>query len=76
MSEFKIDEFLLYVLRYYEIEVISHHDKVIELEKGYLIEIESERLFKLCHQGGVIAPFANVEELCYFIMQDMQDMVA
>ncbi len=38
MSEFKIDEFLLYVLRYLEIEVVSHRGRIIEIEKGYLIE--------------------------------------
>ncbi len=72
MAECKFEEFLLYVLRHFEIEVLSHQGRIIEIEKGYLIEIENDRLFKLSHQGEVIAPFANVEELCYFIRQDME----
>ena len=40
---------------------------MIELEKDYSIEIEGKKLYKLKHEGQVVAPFADVEE---FTLED------
>ena len=42
-------------------------DKIIELEKDYEVEIEANGIFKLRSEGLVIAPFADLDELCRFI---------
>ncbi len=44
----------------------------IKNDEGLYIEIEGKKLYKLKHEGQVVAPFADVEEMCNFIKQDMQ----
>ncbi|MEM6963136.1 MAG: hypothetical protein AAF573_00130 [Bacteroidota bacterium] len=66
------EEFLLFGLEHFEIEVVNHKDNMIYLRMDYVIEIESNHLYKLLQDGQVIAPFNDVEELCRFIKMDMQ----
>jgi hypothetical protein len=63
---------LLSTLKNYSLIVNSQEGKIINLNRSYTIEIEGENLFKLIHDGQVIAPFADIEELCSFIKMDMQ----
>ena len=52
------------------LKVMKEDGKYIHLEHEYLIEIENESLFKLSHEGYVVAPFGKLEELIGFIMED------
>ena len=45
--------------------------KHLDLAHGYVIEVEGDTLFKLLHEGSVVAPFDEVDELIGFIKQDM-----
>ena len=44
----------------------------ISLIKGYDLELESNALVKLLHDGQVIAPFSSISELIAFIKMDIQ----
>ena len=72
MEDFDPKEFLLFALNHFKLTVKTQEGKLIELEKDYSIEIEGKKLYKLKHEGQVVAPFADVEEMCNFIKQDMQ----
>lgn len=65
-------EFLLFGLKHYGIRLHEEKGKMLYLEHAYQIEIEGPSLFKLMHEGQVIAPFGGVEELCDFLKQDIQ----
>ncbi|HFC00224.1 MAG TPA: hypothetical protein ENJ53_05415 [Phaeodactylibacter sp.] len=72
MKDFDPKAFLLFALHHFDLKIKSQEGEIIELEKGYTIEIEGQNLFKLLHENQVIAPFSDLEELCKFIKQDMQ----
>ena len=63
--------FLLFALNHFGIIVTHHDEKMVYLERDYLVEIENPQLFKLLHHNQVIAPFDDVEQLCDFIKKDM-----
>lgn len=65
-------EILLAALDNYGIRVLSQKGKMIYIEMEYTVEIETDQLFKLLQANQVIAPFADIEELCQFIKMDMQ----
>lgn len=71
MIDYNPKEFLLFALQHFGIEVVRQERRKIYLERGYVIEIEGRKLFKLLHDDQVVAPFANVEVLCKFIKDDM-----
>lgn len=60
-------ELLLLVLHGMEIGILRQQGQLLEVEKGYSIEVEGPSLYKLLQQGRVIAPFSDVVELCEFI---------
>ena len=60
-------EWFLYALQAYEIAVLSEKDNFVTLEKGLVVEIEHNGVFKLLSDGAVVAPFRDLEELCRFI---------
>ena len=64
--------FLLFGLQHYQIDLVADRGKYLDLAYGYQIEIEGPNLFKLIYQNQVVAPFADVEELCEFLKQDIQ----
>ena len=72
MDNYDPKEFLLFGLNHFKIKVDSHEGKMVYLEKGYTVEIEGKKLFKLLQNNQVIAPFSGVEELCEFIKKDIQ----
>ncbi len=72
MLDYDPKDYLLFGLKHFDISVIKVEGKIIELEKGYTIEIEGKELFKLIHTGQVVAPFSDVEELCEFIKKDIE----
>ena len=63
---------LVAALHQFGIEVEASDEKVVRTAMDYAIEIEGESLFKLTQGGQVIAPFAEIEELCQFIKMDME----
>ena len=71
MDTNQIREILFHSLQDFGIQIISHEQKMVYLEKDYTIEIEATNLFKLLHNNQVIAPFNDIEELCNFIKMDM-----
>lgn len=71
MKDYNTLEFLLFALQHFGIEIDRREQRKIFLEKGYMIEVEGKKLFKLLHHDHVIAPFSNVESLCKFIQDDM-----
>jgi hypothetical protein len=60
-------ELLLMVLNGMDVKIISESEKYVEVENGYTIEVEGKSLYKLMHRGQVVAPFADVVEMCGFI---------
>lgn len=72
MENYDPKEYLLFALKHFDIEVVNQKGKMVSLEKGYTIEIEGQNLFKLIQDNQVVAPFADVEELCNFVKMDMQ----
>ena len=71
-EEINYREFLRFALQHFDIAVLSESEKFINLEKDYQIEWENDQLYKLLYKGQVVAPFNDVEELCYFIQQDIK----
>ncbi len=64
--------FLKWALGQYKIQIEAENDHHLTLARGYEIEVEGPSLFKLSHLSQVVGPFASVEELCEFIVQDIQ----
>jgi hypothetical protein len=60
-------EWLLLALSDFDIAVLADHGNTLEVEKEYSIEIEQNGIFKLLWKGKVVAPFADLAELCQFI---------
>ena len=60
---------LLEALNAYDLRVLSESEAsgILMLEKDYSIEIEAHGIYKLKSAGKVVAPFADLEELCHFI---------
>ena len=58
---------LLQALQAYEILILEDRGKFLQLENEYSVEIEANGIFKLRSEGLVVAPFADVDELCQFI---------
>ncbi len=54
------------------LKIIKAEGKYIDLAHGYRIELEKEDLYKLTHEGSVIAPFNDREELLHFLKMDME----
>lgn len=62
--------FLLFVLDHFQMEVLDQQGKYIMLKNDYMIEIENGGVLKLLHDGLVVAPFSDAEELCSFLIND------
>ncbi len=60
-------DLLLLVLHGMDIGIRQEQDQMVEVEKGFSIEVEGPSLYKLLQQGQVIGPFSDVVELCEFI---------
>ncbi|MEM6316553.1 MAG: hypothetical protein AAF960_02730 [Bacteroidota bacterium] len=71
MEAYNPKELLLFACNHFDLPVENHDGKIVHLEKGYTVEVEGQRLFKLLHDNQVVAPFDDVEELCHFIKQDI-----
>lgn len=67
IEKFDPKELLLLVLRGMDIEIKKEMGKFVEVENGYTIEVEGKGLYKLLHRNQVVAPFADVVEMCGFI---------
>lgn len=67
IEKFDPKELLLLVLRGMDIEIKKEIGKFVEVENGYTIEVEGKGLYKLLHRNQVVAPFADVVEMCGFI---------
>lgn len=60
-------QLLLQALAHHQVEVLAIHPNRVEVAPDYDIEIEANGLYKLRSAGSVIAPFADLDELCDFI---------
>jgi hypothetical protein len=60
------------LLRQSGLTIIAIDGKYIDLAHGYRVEIENDSLFKLTHEGSVIAPFDDGAELVEFVLMDMR----
>ena len=67
INQYDPKELLLLVLRGMEVEILKDNGKFVEVENGYTIEVEGRSLYKLLHKNQVVAPFADVVEMCGFI---------
>jgi hypothetical protein len=67
LEQFDPKELLMLVLRGMDIAVIREEGQQVEVENGYTIEVEGKSLYKLCYRNQVVAPFADVVEMCGFI---------
>jgi hypothetical protein len=61
-------ETLLEALKIYEIEVIAIEGNRVKLQNNYEVEIEKNKLYKLIDDGYIVAPFADLNDLCRFIL--------
>jgi hypothetical protein len=61
-------EMLLEALKFYEIEVVSVNNNHVKIQNNYEIEVEANGIYKLLDDGYVVAPFADVNGLCRFIL--------
>ena len=61
-------ETLLEALKVYEIEVIAIEGNHVKLQNNNEVEVEKNKLYKLIDDGCIIAPFADLNELCRFII--------
>jgi hypothetical protein len=66
-SDYDPKEFLLFALHHYGIPVLSAQGRLVHTANAYTIEVEGKNLYKLLSAGAVIAPFSDVDELCWFI---------
>ncbi len=55
-------------LMYYNIEILSAEGNFYQIARGYEIEVEQNGIFRLKDNGMVVAPFADPEELCRFVL--------
>ena len=67
INQYDPKELLLLVLRGMEVEILKDNGKLVEVENGYTIEVEGKSLYKLIYKNQVVAPFADVVEICGFI---------
>lgn len=67
LEQFDPKELLLLVLSGMDIAVIREEGQRVEVENGYTIEVEGKSLYKLLYRNQVVAPFADVVEMCGFI---------
>jgi hypothetical protein len=61
-------EMLLEALKFYEIEVISVNNNHVKIQNNYEIEVEANGIYKLLDDGYIVAPFADINGLCRFIL--------
>lgn len=67
LDQFDPKELLILVLNGMDIAVIGQEGQRVEVENGYTIEVEGKSLYKLLYRNQVVAPFADVVEMCGFI---------
>jgi hypothetical protein len=60
-------DFLLFALDHYGLAVLGQAGNRVQVAGGYEVEIEGPGLYKLRANGQVVAPFADMDELCTFI---------
>jgi hypothetical protein len=60
-------EWLLFALKEYQISLLADNGDNVRIENGYEVEIEQNGVFKLKHEGKVVAPFRDLDELCGFV---------
>lgn len=63
-------ELLLLVLAGMDIPVLADEGQYVKVANGYTIEVEGQSLYKLTQHGQVIAPFADVVEMCEMIKME------
>ncbi|MEL6637578.1 MAG: hypothetical protein AAFW73_11275 [Bacteroidota bacterium] len=72
MEEFEPRAFLRFALSHFGLPLLREEGPYFYLDRGYCIELEGPQLYKLSQNDQVIAPFADLEEMCIFIQKDRQ----
>ncbi len=67
MSDIKPVDIVAKKLKSLEVDIGKMDDRYIYTSTGFCIEMEGAALFRLSHLGDVIAPFDDIDELCWFI---------
>jgi hypothetical protein len=62
-------EILLEALAFYAIEIIAVNGNHVKVQNKFEIEVEANGLYKLSDDGYIIAPFADLNDLCRFILR-------
>lgn len=60
-------ELAAFALHGMEIEIYGYTDNTLDVQHGYTVEIEPNRLYKLIKDGQVVAPFKDLVQLGEFI---------
>lgn len=71
LKQYDPKELLLFVLKYYKIEVLSEYGNKIEVEGDFTIEVEGVLLYKLLWKDMVVAPFDDLDTLCANISMEL-----
>jgi hypothetical protein len=61
-------ETLLEALYFYKIEVLTIDGNTVRVQNGYEVEVESNGMYKLKSDGYIVAPFADLNDLCRFML--------
>lgn len=62
-------ETLLEALAFYSINVLSIEGNHVKVQNNFEIEVEPNGMYKLIDDGYIVAPFADLNDLCRFILQ-------
>ena len=62
-------ETLIAALQFYEIEIVEVNDNHIKVQHNFEIEVEANGIYKLLDNGYIVAPFDDINELCWFILR-------
>ncbi|MEM1220288.1 MAG: hypothetical protein AAGH79_15310 [Bacteroidota bacterium] len=70
MADLHKEQALKDALTQANIPITKQDGKYFHLERAYIVEVEQNGIYKLTQQGKVIAPFADLQELCDFMLLD------
>ncbi|SFE49260.1 hypothetical protein SAMN04488541_100275 [Thermoflexibacter ruber] len=71
LKQYDPKELLLFVLKYYQIEVLREYGNKIDVEGDFTVEIEGILRYKLLWKNMVVAPFDDLDKLCANISMEL-----
>lgn len=67
MDSYSPLELAAFALHGMDVEIYGYTENTLDVQHGYTIEIEPNRLYKLLKNDNVIAPFKDIVQLGEFI---------